>query len=79
MLAGLRQYGNFPLPARADMNDVITALARYAGWTVEADGTTYRQSHPQIQSQSLSQLNRSGAFSSRKLLNSGSSFWKFKE
>ncbi|CAD5334015.1 unnamed protein product [Arabidopsis thaliana] len=44
MLAGLRQYGNFPLPARADMNDVIAALAREAGWSVEADGTTYRQS-----------------------------------
>ncbi|CAN8246033.1 unnamed protein product [Cochlearia groenlandica] len=45
MLAGLRQYGNFPLPARADMNDVIAALAREAGWSVEADGTTYRQSN----------------------------------
>lgn len=44
MLAGLRQYGNFPLPARADMNDVIAALAREAGWSVDADGTTYRQS-----------------------------------
>ncbi|GAV73054.1 Glyco_hydro_14 domain-containing protein/DUF822 domain-containing protein [Cephalotus follicularis] len=46
MLAGLRQYGNFPLPARADMNDVLAALAREAGWTVEPDGTTYRQSTP---------------------------------
>ncbi|MFS8030266.1 putative beta-amylase transcription factor BES/BZR family [Helianthus anomalus] len=46
MLAGLRQYGNFPLPARADMNDVLAALARDAGWTVEADGTTFRQSQP---------------------------------
>ncbi|KAI3812617.1 hypothetical protein L1987_17328 [Smallanthus sonchifolius] len=44
MLAGLRQYGNFPLPARADMNDVLAALARDAGWTVRADGTTFRQS-----------------------------------
>ncbi|KAL0330979.1 UNVERIFIED_CONTAM: Beta-amylase 8 [Sesamum angustifolium] len=51
MLAGLRQYGNFPLPARADMNDVIAALAREAGWTVEADGTTYRQSSPAPPSQ----------------------------
>ncbi|KAJ6808776.1 putative beta-amylase 8 [Iris pallida] len=42
MLAGLRQYGNFPLPARADMNDVLAALAREAGWTVDPDGTTYR-------------------------------------
>ncbi|XP_011624011.1 beta-amylase 8 isoform X1 [Amborella trichopoda] len=44
MLAGLRQYGNFTLPARADMNDVLAALAREAGWTVEPDGTTYRTS-----------------------------------
>ncbi|GKV09947.1 hypothetical protein SLEP1_g21382 [Rubroshorea leprosula] len=46
MLAGLRQYGNFPLPASADMNDVLSALAREAGWTVEPDGTTYRHSPP---------------------------------
>ncbi|CAA2984505.1 beta-amylase 8 [Olea europaea subsp. europaea] len=44
MLGGLRQYGNFPLAARADMNDVLAALAREAGWIVETDGTTYRQS-----------------------------------
>lgn len=43
MLAGLRQHGNFPLPARADMNDVLAALAREAGWTVDPDGTTYRK------------------------------------
>lgn len=49
MLAGLRQYGNFTLPARADMNDVLAALAREAGWTVEADGTTYRPSPPPSQ------------------------------
>lgn len=49
MLAGLRQYGNFPLPARADMNDVLAALAREAGWVVEADGTTYRQCPPPSQ------------------------------
>ncbi|CAA0812021.1 Beta-amylase 8 [Striga hermonthica] len=46
IIAGLRQYGNFPLPSRADMNDVIAALAREAGWTVDADGTTYRHSLP---------------------------------
>ncbi|XP_042393404.1 beta-amylase 8-like isoform X2 [Zingiber officinale] len=44
MLTGLRQYGNFLLPARADMNDVLAALAREAGWIVQPDGTTYRQS-----------------------------------
>ncbi|XP_039788048.1 beta-amylase 8-like isoform X1 [Panicum virgatum] len=45
MLAGLRQHGNFPLPARADMNDVLAALARAAGWTVHPDGTTFRSSN----------------------------------
>ncbi|MCO5555495.1 hypothetical protein L7F22_009040 [Adiantum nelumboides] len=42
ILAGLRRYGNYNLPIRADINDVIKALAREAGWTVEADGTTFR-------------------------------------
>ncbi|XP_022736895.1 beta-amylase 8 isoform X3 [Durio zibethinus] len=60
MLAGLRQYGNFPLPARADMNDVLAALAREAGWTVEPDGTTYRHSLPPPQHQQ-----HLGAFSAR--------------
>ncbi|XP_031502181.1 beta-amylase 8 [Nymphaea colorata] len=46
MLAGLRQHGNFTLPARSDMNDVLAALAREAGWTVEGDGTTYRSNPP---------------------------------
>ncbi|KAF6168889.1 hypothetical protein GIB67_038386 [Kingdonia uniflora] len=55
MLAGLRQYGNFTLPARADMNDVLAALARNAGWTVEPDGTTYRPSVPQQQQQQQQQ------------------------
>nr|CAB3445462.1 unnamed protein product [Digitaria exilis] len=45
MLAGLRQHGNFSLPARADMNDVLAALARAAGWTVHPDGTTFRSSN----------------------------------
>lgn len=42
ILAGLRRYGNYNLPIRADINDVIKALAREAGWTVESDGTTFR-------------------------------------
>lgn len=42
ILAGLRRYGNYNLPIRADINDVIKALAREAGWTVEGDGTTFR-------------------------------------
>ncbi|XP_039034126.1 uncharacterized protein LOC120170219 [Hibiscus syriacus] len=44
LLAGLRQYGNFSLLVRSDMNAVLAALAREAGWTVEPDGTTYRHS-----------------------------------
>ncbi|XP_022979371.1 beta-amylase 8-like isoform X5 [Cucurbita maxima] len=60
ILAGLRQYGNFPLPARADMNDVLAALAREAGWVVEADGTTYRHSTPPSQSQEAAFPVRSG-------------------
>lgn len=46
ILSGLRQHGNYTLPVRADINDVIAALAREAGWTVDPDGTTYRsQAH----------------------------------
>ncbi|XP_019173590.1 PREDICTED: beta-amylase 8-like [Ipomoea nil] len=41
MLAGLRQYSNFNLQPRAEMNKVTAALAREAGFTVEPDGTTY--------------------------------------
>ncbi|KAE8677847.1 Detected protein of confused Function [Hibiscus syriacus] len=44
LLVGLRHYVNFPLPPNSAMNDVLAALAREAGWTVEPDGTTYRQS-----------------------------------
>ncbi|CAD5176468.1 unnamed protein product [Musa acuminata subsp. malaccensis] len=39
---GLRKHGGYDLPARADINDVLRALAREAGWVVEPDGTTYR-------------------------------------
>ncbi|XP_019156606.1 PREDICTED: beta-amylase 8-like [Ipomoea nil] len=46
MMAGLRQYGNFDLPPRSDMNDVLSALARQAGFTVEPDGNTYRPAAP---------------------------------
>ncbi|XVE57262.1 hypothetical protein DITRI_Ditri04bG0077500 [Diplodiscus trichospermus] len=63
MLAGLRQYGNFPLPARADMNDVLAALAREAGWTVEPNGTTYRHSPPPLSQHQ--QRQHLGAFSAR--------------
>ncbi|XP_042034735.1 beta-amylase 8-like isoform X2 [Salvia splendens] len=76
MLAGLRQYGNFPLPARADMNDVIAALAREAGWTVEPDGTTYRQTPPPpppMQPQSQSQPPPASHFNSVQQNNSNAS------
>lgn len=41
ILAGLRRYGNYNLRVRADINDVIGALAREAGWVVLPDGTTF--------------------------------------
>ncbi|XVF33333.1 hypothetical protein REPUB_Repub17cG0159400 [Reevesia pubescens] len=40
ILAGLRRHGNYNLRVRADINDVIAALAREAGWVVLPDGTT---------------------------------------
>ncbi|KAF7827059.1 beta-amylase 7 isoform X1 [Senna tora] len=39
ILAGLRRHGNYNLRVRADINDVIAALAREAGWVVLPDGT----------------------------------------
>lgn len=49
ILAGLRRHGNYNLRVRADINEVIAALAREAGWTVLPDGTTFpsRSSSPQ--------------------------------
>ncbi|KAF6175112.1 hypothetical protein GIB67_022793 [Kingdonia uniflora] len=41
ILAGLRKHGNYNLRVRADINDVIGALAREAGWVVLPDGTTF--------------------------------------
>ncbi|XP_066328979.1 protein BZR1 homolog 4-like [Miscanthus floridulus] len=42
IFTGLRKYGNYTLP-RNDNNMVLKALCEEAGWTVEADGTTYRK------------------------------------
>uniref|UniRef100_A0A453GZR1 BES1/BZR1 plant transcription factor N-terminal domain-containing protein n=1 Tax=Aegilops tauschii subsp. strangulata TaxID=200361 RepID=A0A453GZR1_AEGTS len=36
----------FGLRSRADVNEVVAALARHAGWVVLPDGTTF-PSHPQ--------------------------------
>ncbi|KAB2597685.1 beta-amylase 7 [Pyrus ussuriensis x Pyrus communis] len=41
ILAGLRRHGNYNLRVRADINDVVAALAREAGWVVLPDGTTF--------------------------------------
>lgn len=41
ILTGLRKHGNYNLRVRADINDVIAALAREAGWVVLPDGTTF--------------------------------------
>nr|XP_051189812.1 beta-amylase 2, chloroplastic-like isoform X2 [Lolium perenne] len=45
ILAGLRRHGNYRLRVRADMNEVVAALAREAGWVVLPDGTTFPSSH----------------------------------
>uniref|UniRef100_A0A0E0C6S5 Beta-amylase n=1 Tax=Oryza meridionalis TaxID=40149 RepID=A0A0E0C6S5_9ORYZ len=51
ILAGLRRHGNYNLRVRADINEVIAALAREAGWVVLPDGTTF----PSSSSSSVSQ------------------------
>lgn len=43
IFSGLRMYGNYKLPKHCDNNEVLKALCNEAGWTVEADGTTYRK------------------------------------
>lgn len=48
ILAGLRKHGNYNLKPRSDINDVIAALAREAGWEVEPDGTTYPAPRSQV-------------------------------
>lgn len=60
IFAGLRKYGGYNLPPRADINDVLKALASEAGWVVEPDGNTYRsQSFVQGFSQPSSSLQHS--------------------
>lgn len=44
ILGGLRKHGNYNLRVRADINEVIAALAREAGWVVLPDGTTFPSS-----------------------------------
>lgn len=44
ILAGLRRHSNYNLRVRADINEVIAALAREAGWVVLPDGTTFPSS-----------------------------------
>uniref|UniRef100_A0A0A9E0F1 Protein BZR1 homolog n=1 Tax=Arundo donax TaxID=35708 RepID=A0A0A9E0F1_ARUDO len=53
ILAGLRQHGNYNLRVRADINEVIAALAREAGWVVFPDGTTFPSSSAAHQPQVL--------------------------
>ena len=43
IFTGLRKHGNYTLPRHCDNNVVLMALCEEAGWTVEADGTTYRK------------------------------------
>ncbi|KAA3472331.1 reverse transcriptase [Gossypium australe] len=42
IFAGLRMYGNYKLPKHCDNNEVLKSRCNEAGWTVEPDGTTYR-------------------------------------
>lgn len=44
ILAGLRRHGNYSLRVRADINEVVAALARDAGWVVLPDGTAFPSS-----------------------------------
>ncbi|XP_065846916.1 protein BZR1 homolog 4-like [Euphorbia lathyris] len=39
---GLRRHGGYNLSPRADINEVLRELAKEAGWSVDPDGTTYR-------------------------------------
>ncbi|EEE70265.1 beta-amylase 2, chloroplastic [Oryza sativa Japonica Group] len=48
ILAGLRRHGNYNLRVRADINEVIAALAREAGWVVLPDGTTFPSSSSSV-------------------------------
>jgi beta-amylase len=52
ILAGLRRHGNYSLRVRADINEVVAALAREAGWVVLPDGTTFPSSASQVTHQS---------------------------
>ncbi|OAY83774.1 Beta-amylase 7 [Ananas comosus] len=54
ILAGLRRHGNYNLRVRADINEVIAALAREAGWVVLPDGTTFPSSSSSSHSHSHS-------------------------
>lgn len=56
ILAGLRRHGNYNLRVRADINDVIAALAREAGWVVLPDGTTFPSRSQVLLSQAQSLL-----------------------
>lgn len=56
ILGGLRKHGNYNLRVRADINEVIAALAREAGWVVLPDGTTFPSSSSSSQTQVLLNL-----------------------
>ncbi|KAJ7530868.1 hypothetical protein O6H91_06G138200 [Diphasiastrum complanatum] len=78
IFSGLRKHGGYNLPPRADINDVLKALAQEAGWIVEPDGTTYRSQQASgshgIQPSLLQAAGSSGRAS---LANSGGSMGGF--
>ncbi|KAJ7287939.1 hypothetical protein O6H91_05G110000 [Diphasiastrum complanatum] len=81
IFSGLRKHGGYNLPPRADINDVLKALAVEAGWIVESDGTTYRRpqaSQPPYSSQTYPTLRQPMASSrTASLTRSGSSLGGF--
>jgi beta-amylase len=56
ILAGLRRHGNYSLRVRADINEVVAALAREAGWVVLPDGTTFPSSSASASAAQVTQL-----------------------
>ncbi|XP_010559011.1 PREDICTED: BES1/BZR1 homolog protein 3-like [Tarenaya hassleriana] len=70
IFAGLRMYGNYKLPKHCDNNEVLKALCKEAGWTVEEDGTTYRKVKysPRLLGNSAVSRSEHSSFFSKKMV-----------
>ncbi|KAK1436995.1 hypothetical protein QVD17_02779 [Tagetes erecta] len=53
---GLRCFGNYKLPKKADTIDLLKALCEEAGWHVEQDGTIYKKKDAATGSDELSNV-----------------------